>query len=96
MRDLLKLIFKRVFLDGEKQFLREQVKELQTQIIVLSGKNMEYINTKMANTMIVNSPSSVDPLTGGLKNQIELPKTPEEKKQYDDAQSELREMFGAL
>ena len=75
---------------SEVEFLREQVKELQTQVIILAGKNYEYVNTKIA-LETTEAPRVMNPLTGDLESQQAT--NEEEKKQQEMAKEELASIF---
>ena len=90
MREMLKRILNKLFFDSEKEFLRQQVKDLQTQVLVMANKQMEYVNAKIATTYTESSPVSVNPDTGQLETQV----SEEEQQQRKAAKEELLQMFG--
>jgi archaellum component FlaC len=71
---------------SEVEYLRELVKDLQTQVIVLSGKHSDYLNTKIV--------QMTPPLNG--KEEVKKEVTPEEKKQVEQAAKDIAYMLGGV
>jgi hypothetical protein len=75
---------------SEVEFLREQVKELQTQVIILAGKQYDYVNTKIA-LEPAEAPKVMNPLTGNVETQQAM--TDQEKKDFEMSKEEFASIF---
>ena len=88
MREVLKKIFIRLFLNSEKEFLRKQVTDLQMQIMVMANKHVDYVNAKIATSVTPEEPRSINPETG-------LPDGVLTAEQKQELAEELKTAFGA-
>ena len=88
MREVLKKVFIKLFLNSEKEFLRQQIKDLQMQVVVMANKQMEYVNAKIATSVTAEEPRAINPETG-------LPDGVLTKEQKQELAEELKVAFGA-
>ena len=71
---------------SEVEFLRERVRDLETQVMVLAGKQVEYLNTKIVQASA--------PLNG--KEEVKKELTPEEQKQVEQLSKDMAYILGGV
>jgi len=79
---------------SEVEYLRELVKELQHQVLIMASKHGDYINTKIALDTVKSVPNTVLNEETGLLQASQI-LSEQDKKDYDMAQEDLLNIASA-